>query len=225
MIAEQQRPRYIAIEGAIGAGKTALATKLAHKLKARLILEEFGENPFLTRFYRNPEQYAFQTQLSFLANRYKQQQAFRNFDLFHEHLVSDYIFDKDRIFAYLNLQDEELKLYESLTRQMDKTIVQPDLVIYLQSTVERLIDNVRRRDHPFERTMTPEYLQNLHDAYNYFFFRYKKTPLLIVNISELDFVRDEQDFELICELIFRQKYTGTEYFKPEKKLTYSKGAV
>lgn len=221
MAAEQQKLRYIAIEGVIGSGKTALAIKLGHKLKARLILEEFVENPFLNRFYRNPEQYAFQTQLSFLASRYKHQQEFRNLDLFHEYLISDYIFDKDKIYAYLNLQDEELKLYESLVSQMDKNIFQPDLVIYLQTTPDRLLETIRKRDRAIERAMQPKYINDLNDAYNFFFLRYKKTPLLIVNVAELDFVHNEADFELIYDLIFNQPHAGTEYFMPEKKLDCS----
>ncbi|NTV45115.1 MAG: deoxynucleoside kinase [Chlorobiales bacterium] len=225
MTVEEQKTRYIAIEGVIGSGKTALATKLAHTLKARLILDEFNDNPFLTRFYRNPKQLAFQTQFSFLTSRYKQQQLLRNIDLSDEQLITNYTFDKDKIFAYLNLQDEELMLYETLSSLMDKTIVQPDLVVYLQSTPERLTETIQMRDRPTERSMAPEYLNDLNDAYNFFFFRYKKTPLLIVNVSELDFVHNEEDFKLIYDLVFRQQYTGTEYFKPEKKLDYSKGSV
>jgi deoxyguanosine kinase len=222
---EQVKPKYIAIEGVIGVGKTSLAVKLGERLNAQVILEKYSDNPYLSGFYKNPEQYAFQTQMAFLASRYKQQQQLSNRDLFHEYLVTDYIFDKDRIFAYLNLKDEELKLYENAVQLMDKKILPPDLVVYLQSSPERLRANIQRRARPFERWMSEDYIHNLHDAYNYFFLRYKKTPLLIVNVSEIDFVNDASDFELIYNLILKQQYVGTEYFKPEKKLEYIKSSV
>lgn len=213
-----QTPKYIAIEGVIGVGKTTLALKLAERLSARPILEEFEDNPFLERFYENPERYAFQTQLSFLASRYKQQQQLRNFDLFHEYVITDYIFDKDKIFAYLNLQDDELRLYETIVNFMDKSITLPDLVVYLQSTPERLMQNIKKRNRPFERAITESYIRDLHDAYNYFFFRYRKTPLLIVNTTELDFVANPADFEELYKLICHRTHSGTEYFNPEKRL-------
>lgn len=209
-------PKYIAIEGVIGAGKTTLAMMLGKRLDARIILEEFDDNPFLERFYENAERYGFQTQMSFLTSRYKQQQQLRNLDLFHEYLVTDYIFDKDKIFAYLNLQDDELRLYETIVNFMDKSITQPDLVIYLQSTPERLMRNIHKRNRSVERGMQDMYIRDLHDAYNYFFFRYRKTPLLIINTAELDFVNDEKDFALITDLIFKKAHSGTEYFNPEK---------
>ncbi|MBC8043543.1 MAG: deoxynucleoside kinase [Rhizobacter sp.] len=189
---------------------------LGKRLDARIILEEFDDNPFLERFYENSDRYAFQTQMSFLTNRYKQQQQLRNLDLFHEFLVSDYIFDKDKIFAYLNLQDDELRLYETIVNFMDRTITQPDLVVYLQSTPERLVRNIHKRNREIERAMQESYIRDLHDAYNYFFFRYKKTPLLIINTADLDFVNDAHDFQLVCDLIFKKAHTGTEYFNPEK---------
>lgn len=213
---EKLEPKYIAIEGVIGAGKTTLAMMLGKRLDARIILEEFDDNPFLERFYENSDRYAFQTQMSFLTNRYKQQQQLRNLDLFHEFLVSDYIFDKDKIFAYLNLQDDELRLYETIVNFMDRTITQPDLVVYLQSTPERLVRNIHKRNREIERAMQESYIRDLHDAYNYFFFRYKKTPLLIINTADLDFVNDAHDFQLVCDLIFKKAHTGTEYFNPEK---------
>lgn len=213
-----QTPKYIAIEGVIGVGKTTLALKLAERLSARPVLEEFEDNPFLERFYEHPERYAFQTQLSFLASRYKQQQQLRNFDLFHEYLITDYLFDKDKIFAYLNLQDDELRLYETIVNFMDKSITLPDLVVYLQSTPERLMQNIKKRNRPFERAITESYIRDLHDAYNYFFFRYRKTPLLIVNTTELDFVANPADFDELYNLICNRTHSGTEYFNPEKRL-------
>lgn len=215
----QTAPKYIAIEGVIGAGKTTLTMLLGKKLQARIVLEEFEDNPFLERFYENPERYAFQTQMSFLTGRYKQQQQLRNFDLFHDYLVSDYIFDKDRIFAYLNLQDDELRLYESIVNFMDKTITSPDLVVYLQSSPERLMENIKKRNRKTEHGIRESYIRDLHDAYNYYFFRYKKTPLLIINTTELDFANSAEDFELLYDLICNKTHTGTEYFTPEKRKT------
>jgi deoxyadenosine/deoxycytidine kinase len=215
----QTTPKYIAIEGVIGVGKTTLAMLLGKKLQARIVLEEFEDNPFLERFYENPERYAFQTQMAFLTARYKQQQQLRNFDLFHDYLVSDYIFDKDRIFAYLNLQDDELRLYESIVNFMDKTITSPDLVVYLQSSPERLMENIKKRKRSVEHNIKESYIRDLHDAYNYYFFRYKKTPLLIINTTELDFANSAEDFELLYDLICNKPHTGTEYFTPEKRKT------
>jgi deoxyguanosine kinase len=216
MTAKNLQPKYIAIDGVIGAGKTTLSLMLGKRLNARVVLEEFDDNPFLERFYDNPDRYSFQTQMSFLTSRYKQQQQLRNFDLFHEYLVSDYIFDKDKIFAYLNLQDDELKLYEQIAHFMDKTVPLPDLVVYLQSDPLRLMTNIRKRQRSFEKAMSETYIKELHEAYNYYFFRYKKTPLLIINTTGLDFVTSKDDFDLIYDLIMNRPHSGTEYFNPEK---------
>ena len=146
--------RYIAVEGVIGAGKTTLCTMLAETLGARVVTEQFEENPFLKDFYKDPERYAFQTQIFFLLTRYKQQRSLSQADLFHRFLVTDYIFEKDKIFAYLNLEDEELKLYETLVGSIEHNIVQPDLVVYLQSSVPRLMQNIKHRGRPIEDSIT-----------------------------------------------------------------------
>jgi len=205
---------YIAIEGVIGAGKTTLAQMLAERLGARLVLEQFDENPFLPKFYEDPERYAFQTQLFFLLNRYKQQQEFFQVDLFHRHVVSDYIFEKDKIFAYLTLRDDELRLYENVLSTIERNIPQPDLVIYLQSSVERLMANIKKRGRPMEHNITEDYIKELNEAYNYFFFRYKSTPLLIVKATELDFVNNPDDFEILFEQIIRPNKAPVEYYNP-----------
>ncbi|MCX7983491.1 MAG: deoxynucleoside kinase [Bacteroidetes bacterium] len=206
--------RYIAIEGVIGAGKTTLATMLAERLGAKLVLEQFEENPFLPKFYEDPERYAFQTQIFFLLSRYKQQQELFQVDLFHTHIVSDYIFEKDKIFAYLTLRDDELRLYESLLSAIEKNIPQPDLVIYLQSSVQRLMANIRKRGRPMERNMSEEYIRELNDAYNYFFFRYKSSPLLIVKATDIDFVNNPEDFQDLLEQILRPNKAPIEYYNP-----------
>ncbi|MDF1610585.1 deoxynucleoside kinase [Stygiobacter electus] len=207
--------RYIAIEGVIGAGKSSLAQLLADKLKASLILEEFEENPFLQKFYDDRKRYAFQTQMFFLINRYKQQQQLKQQDLFASITVSDYIFDKDKIFAYLNLSKEELKLYEAIFPLLERDIPKPDLVIFLQASIDRLIFNIKKRGRSFEKNLTRQYLVELSEAYNNFFFKYSNTPLLIVNTSDIDFVNNENDFNELYSHIFREDRGFIEYFNPK----------
>lgn len=205
---------YIAIEGVIGAGKTTLARMLSERLFARLVLENFEDNPFLPKFYEDPERYAFQTQIYFLLSRYKQQQELFQTDLFHSHIISDYIFEKDKIFAYLTLRDDELKLYENLLNAIEKTIPQPDLVIYLQSSVDRLMDNIKKRGREMEKNMSEEYIKELNEAYNYFFFRYKSSPLLIVKTTDIDFVNNREHFEDLLAQILRPNKAPVEYYNP-----------
>ena len=221
MIQLHTRPsdiRYVAIEGVIGAGKTTLAKMITERLNAKLVLEKFEENPFLPKFYEDPEHYAFQTQIFFLLSRYKQQQELFQGDLFHNVLISDYIFDKDKIFAYLTLQDDELKLYETLIGTIEKNIPTPDLVVYLQSSVERLMSNIKRRGRSYEENMSEEYIKDLNEAYNYFFFRYKSAPLLIINSTEIDFVDDPEDFEDLLKQILRTDKAPVEYYNPKSKM-------
>jgi deoxyadenosine/deoxycytidine kinase len=209
--------RYIAIEGVIGAGKTSLAQKLSTKLGSNLILEQFEENPFLEKFYTDRNRFAFQTQMFFLINRYKQQQQLNQQELFSKYIVSDYIFEKDKIFAYLNLSGEELKLYESIFPLLERDIPKPDLVIFLQSSNDRLMNNIKLRGRKFEHNLTRAYLSELSEAYNNFFFKYNNTPLLIVNTSEIDFINTEEDFDELYEQIFREDRGFIEYFNPEPK--------
>ncbi len=214
---KQKEIRYIAIEGVIGAGKTTLATLLAERLNAELVLEQFEINPFLEKFYKDRKRYAFQTQIFFLVNRYIQQQNLLQLNLFKEYLVSDYIFEKDKIFAYLNLEGEELKLYETLLDQLEKNILKPDLVIFLKASVDKLMENIRKRDRAFERHMQRSYIEQLHEAYDHFFFAYKSTPLLIVNTNELDFLNNKEDLDNLIKLIFRSDRAYIEYYSPNPK--------
>ncbi len=213
---KQTNIRYIAIEGVIGAGKTSLAQKLGTVLDAKVVLEKFEENPFLQKFYEDPVHYAFQTQIFFLLSRFKQQQELAQPDLFHRFLITDYIFEKDKIFAYLNLADDELRLYEMLISNMEHRIPSPDLVVYIQSSVERLMSNIKKRNRPIEKNMSEAYIRDLNEAYNYFFFRYKDAPLLIVNATKIDFVNNQKDFEDLLVEILRPNKPPVEYYNPPK---------
>ncbi|NND73151.1 MAG: deoxynucleoside kinase [Rhodothermales bacterium] len=206
--------RYIVIEGVIGAGKTTLARLVAQKFKARLVLEEFHENPFLERFYEDRNRWAFQTQLSFLAHRFRQQNTLMRPDLFHSVVVSDYSFDKDRIFAHLNLSGDELQLYETMYGLMQPRVPVPDLVVYLQASTSRLMQNIKLRGRSFEVTMDPDYINSLNEAYNYFYFRYTDSPLLIINADKLDFVKNENELDEIVHQIATSTHPGTTYFNP-----------
>ena len=209
--------RYITIEGVIGAGKTALAKKLKERLNAELILEQFEANPFLEKFYSDRKRYAFQTQMFFLINRYKQQEELNQGNLFTEYIVCDYVFEKDKIFAYLNLTGEELKLYETIFPLLSRNLRKPDLVVFLQSSVDRLIHNIKKRSRKIERNLSRSYIEELSEAYNNFFFRHNSTPLLIVNSTDIDFVHNENDFNELFKQIFREDRGVTEYFKPESR--------
>ncbi len=210
----QSELRHIAIDGVIGAGKTTLANLLSERLSAKLVLEKFEENPFLPKFYEDTERFAFQTQIFFLLSRYKQQQELIQADLFHRFLITDYIFEKDKIFAYLNLEDDELRLYENVMNAIEHTVPVPDLVVYIQSNAARLMANIKVRGRTFERNMSEQYIRDLNEAYNYFFFRYKSAPLLIVNASQIDFVRNTHELEDLMVEIFRPDKAPVEYYNP-----------
>jgi deoxyguanosine kinase len=193
---------FIAIEGVIGAGKTSLARMLAERHNARLVLEEFEENPFLPNFYEDRERYAFQTQLAFLASRFKQQEKLRSRDLFHEMVISDYLFDKDRIFARLNLSGDEMSLYDSIYGIMSSIAAKADMVVFIQSSVDRLMQNIRERGRPYEKEMSRSYIEELNNAYNHFFHHYARSPLIIINATEVDFVNNESHLKYIEDQIF-----------------------
>lgn len=206
---------FIAIEGVIGAGKTSLAHMLAERRKARLVLEEFEENPFLPNFYKDPERYAFQTQLAFLSSRFRQQQNLKSKDLFHDLVISDYLFEKDRIFARLNLSGDELSLYDSIYNIMSSISARPNLVVYIQSSVDRLMENIRARGRSYEQEISKSYLEELTNAYNHFFHHYNKSPLIILNATEIDFVNNPQQFDYIEDQIFEQPLRSNQvHLKP-----------
>jgi deoxyadenosine/deoxycytidine kinase len=205
--------RYVVIEGPIGVGKTSLAKLLAKEFDARCILEKPEENPFLPHFYQERKKYAFQTQIFFLLNRFQQQKEIAQLDLFNQVTLCDYIFAKDRIFASINLDDHELALYEQIFGLLNVQIPTPDLVIFLQARPEVLIHRIKSRNVTYEKEIDLEYLKTLTDAYNYFFFHYEESPLLVVNTSEIDFVNRKEDFSQLVREI-KQMKRGTAYFIP-----------
>ena len=208
---------HIAIEGTIGVGKTSLAKILAEKLDSKLILEEFEENPFLADFYKDPQRYAFQTQLFFLLSRYKQQIDFQQIDIFTKSIISDYMFMKDRIFAALNLNDKEMDLYDNVALILEKNIVYPDLIIFLQSDTDRLISNIKKRGRQYEKNIDWSYIDALNQIYNEFFFKYDKSPILIINTNDIDFVNDAKDLNEILSIVQKPVH-GTKYYNPQKSI-------
>jgi deoxyadenosine/deoxycytidine kinase len=205
--------RYIVIEGPIGVGKTSLSKLLANEFNARTILEKPEENPFLPFFYQDRKKHAFQTQIFFLLNRFQQQKEISQLDLFNQVTLCDYLFAKDRIFASLNLDDHELALYEQIFHLLTGQIPTPDLVIFLQAKPEVLLHRIKSRNLPYEKELDLDYLKMLTEAYNYYFFHYDQTPLLVVNTSEIDFVNRKEDFSQLVREILQMK-KGTSYFIP-----------
>ena len=204
---------YVAVEGVIGVGKTTLARMVAERLDAELILETAEENPFLTKFYQDPRRYAFQTQVFFLLSRYHQLGQLAARDLFAQRIVCDFLFDKDGLFASVNLSESELLLYEKIVPLMREQLPRPDLVVYLQARTEVLLDRIRRRKVPYERQIGRDYLEALNSAYNYFFFHYDQTPLLVVKTDEIDFVHRPEHFEDLLHQIERS-VDGKQYYVP-----------
>src|SRR4030066_2077682 len=209
----QKAPRYIGIEGPIGVGKTSLAKILAQQFGAPPTQEEVATNPFLERFYEDRRQYAFQTQLYFLLSRYRQQRDLAQGNLFEKGVVSDYVLAQDKIFAYRNLEEDEISLYEMGYKLLVPTVPRPDLVIYLQARPEGLRARVRKRGVEDERNISLDYLRLLSDAYNEYFFHYNETPLLVVNTSEIDFVESPRDLEHLVREVKSVK-RGTQQYIP-----------
>ena len=205
--------RYIAVEGPIGVGKTTLAELLSKELEGTVLTEVVEDNPFLQNFYRDRKKFAFQTQLFFLLSRYQQQKDLSQVDLFSHTVVSDYLFAKDRIFAYLSLDENELGLYEQVFRLLDARIPKPDLVVYLQASSEILVERIMMRNHEYEKDIEEDYLVDLIEAYNKFFFYYSDTPLLVVNTSDIDFVKEPADLSNLVKEIKSLK-GGTQHYIP-----------
>jgi deoxyadenosine/deoxycytidine kinase len=203
----------VAVDGSIGVGKTSLARLLAQHLGAKLIEENVEDNPFIERFYEDMGAYSLQAQLVFLMNRYKQQLSLSQKELFSELTIIDYIFARDKIFAHVNLSDEELGLYSRIANELETKLIRPDIVIYLQASSDVLFERIQRRGNAMERTISKDYLETLNEAFNHFFFNYSETPLLIVNTDRMDFVNDERQFHDLVQRI-SEPVSGTELYVP-----------
>jgi deoxyadenosine/deoxycytidine kinase len=204
--------RYIAIEGSIGVGKTSLVEALASRFDTAKVLESI-ENPFLVDFYNDRPGAAFQAQLFFLLSRYRQLMDLAQKDLFSRLVITDYILEKDKIFAYLNLTDDELIIYDKLFSLLEENVPRPDLVIYLQAGTDVLMDRIRKRRREYEANISEKYIAEVNRSYNHYFFHYDATPLLVVNTSEIDFVNREEDLEDLIDQI-RNMERGVQYYVP-----------
>ena len=206
------RLRHVAIDGPIGVGKTSLVELLARRFRGTKILEDV-DNPFLGDFYKKKKGAAFQTQLFFLLSRYQQQQEIAQIDLFTNLVVADYHFPKDKIFACINLDDSELLIYDRLYTLLSESVRKPDLVIFLQGSIETCLKRIKKKTRTLEKAVTPEYLAQLIEAYNYYFYHYDETPLLVVDTNEIDFVNRPGDFEDLVGQIQKAK-KGVQYYVP-----------
>lgn len=206
-------PGFVVVEGPIGVGKTTLARKLANSFGSDLMLEGAEHNPFLEKFYENPRAAAFPTQLHFLLQRARQLKTLKQDDMFNPVRVADYLMEKDRLFAELTLDDDELDLYNQVYATLTLDTPKPDLVVYLQAPVEVLLDRIQARGIRHEQYIEAAYLQRLCDAYVQFFYQYSEAPLLIVNATDIDFANSEADYQLLLERILRNR-NGRHYFNP-----------
>jgi deoxyguanosine kinase len=206
-------PQYIAIEGVIGVGKTSLARLLAERLEAELLLEEASGNPFLSDFYKNRQRFAFPAQIFFLMSRYRQQQHLVERDLFIQRIISDYLFEKDALFASVTLSDREMELYNKISTALKPDIPRPDMVIYLQASTPVIMKRIRSRSNPIEKPIDSDYIGALNDAYNSFFFDYSEAPLLVVKTDDIDFVKNVKHLDDLIEQI-RRPQPHTMYYSP-----------
>jgi deoxyadenosine/deoxycytidine kinase len=204
---------YIAVDGPIGVGKTAVVERLAERLDATTLLEEWGQNPFLKGFYDGAPGAAFQVELFFLLSRYRQQQELRQRSLFNQVTLADYVFEKSKLFAFLNLEDSELLIYEKLYGLLAEGTPKPDLAVYLQAPTEVLMKRIRARGRPEEAHLSEDYLAEVNRAYNHYFFHYTQTPLLVVNTADVNFAKSDQDVDDLLRQV-RSMGKGTQYYVP-----------
>ncbi|ARN73491.1 deoxynucleoside kinase [Oceanicoccus sagamiensis] len=206
-------PSFIAVEGAIGVGKTTLAKQLAETFNYQMLLENAEENPFLERFYQNQKNAALATQLFFLFQRSQQIQDLRQGDIFEPVRVADFLIEKDRLFAQLNLDEDEFQLYQKVYQQLTIDAPKPDLVIYLQASVDVLLSRIENRGINFEQRIAREYLESINEAYSEFFLYYDDAPLLIVNADELDVINRQDDYVQLVDYLLNIR-RGRHYFNP-----------
>ncbi|HDG99040.1 MAG TPA: deoxynucleoside kinase [Desulfobacterales bacterium] len=209
----KQSNTYIVVEGPLGVGKTSLATLLADRLNGVAVLEKTEDNPFLPDFYKDPQKFRFQTQLFFLLRRYHHCSEIIQMNLFRNVVISDYLFQKDRLFAGVNLDENEFWLYDQIFHLLEQRVVNPDLVIFLQARTEVLMDRIKKRGRKYEKGLSWEYLDTINQAFNEFFFHYSASPLLVVDASDIDFVHIPEDLDDLVREI-NSMGTGTQYYIP-----------
>jgi deoxyguanosine kinase len=199
--------RYLVIEGNIGAGKTSLCNKIAAEKHAKIILEQFADNPFLPKFYKNPDRYSFPLELSFLADRYNQlKKNLDTFDLFNELIVADYFFMKSLIFSSSTLQEDEYKLYRQLFDIIYSSLPKPDLYVYLHKSVDNLLNNIKMRGREYEQNISYEYLKSIENGYFSFFKQQNNIKILLIDTNSIDFVNNDQHYQMLVNTIFGQDY-------------------
>ncbi|MEZ5107316.1 MAG: deoxynucleoside kinase [Draconibacterium sp.] len=199
--------RFLVIEGNIGAGKTTLAKKIAEEYNAKLILEQFADNPFLPKFYEDQDRYSFPLELSFLADRYSQlKKEILNLDLFHSFLVADYYFAKSSIFAQNTLKEDEYNLFRRIFDIIFESMPKPDLYVYLHSGTSKLLQNIKNRGREYEKHIQPEYLEKIKDGYFGFFKKITTFPIVIIDVNSIDFVENHHHYEKLKEAIFQTNY-------------------
>jgi len=217
---ESNAPRFIVVEGPIGVGKTSLATRIAESFSGELLLEQVDQNPFLEQFYKSRRTVALPAQLFFLFQRARQLEELRQSDLFAPVRIADFHIAKDRLFAELNLSRDEFELYEQIVDKLDIDVPEPDLVVYLQASVDTLMTRIAQRNIPYERKIDRAYMEKLTDAYARYFHSYDETPLLIVNASSIDPVRNDADYDALFEQVSRIT-GGRHFFNPASTIAFA----
>ncbi len=206
-------PRYIAIEGPIGVGKTTLAKNLAHTFGYDTLLEQADDNPFLERFYQDRKATALPTQLHFLFQRAKQLQELRQADMFEPVHIADFLMEKDQLFAQVTLDNDEYSLYQQVYDKLTIDTATPDIVVYLQAPIETLLERIQKRGNPAEKSIDADYLRQLNEAYTKFFHYYDRSPLLIVNSAEIDLVNNSDHYKQFVDVLLNTK-SGRHYYNP-----------